>query len=54
VVTEGVFGNNDGGILVMKGAIQREVIEADPGIQEGLLEFQIKELYIAKGAFCEK
>jgi uncharacterized protein YciI len=54
VVTEGVFGNNDGGILVMKGAVQREVIEADPGIQEGLLEFQIKELYIAKGAFCEK
>jgi uncharacterized protein YciI len=54
VVTEGIFGDTDGGILVMKGAVQREVIEADPGIQEGLLEFQIKELHIAKGAFCEK
>jgi len=54
VVAEGIFGDNEGGILVMKGDIQRDVIESDPGIQEGLLEFKILQLYIAKGAFCEK
>jgi uncharacterized protein YciI len=54
VVTEGIFGDNDGGILVVKGEMERSVIESDPGVQEGLLEFDIKQLYIAKGAFCEK
>jgi uncharacterized protein YciI len=54
VVTEGFFGTGDGGILVMKGDVQKELIEADPGIQEDLIQFQIKKLFIAKGAFCEK
>jgi uncharacterized protein YciI len=54
VVTEGFFGTGDSGILVMKGDVQKEVIEADPGIQEDLIQFQIKKLFIAKGAFCEK
>lgn len=54
VVTEGIFGEGDGGILVMKGDVQKELFEADPGVQEDLIQFQIKKLYIAKGAFCEK
>jgi uncharacterized protein YciI len=54
VVTEGIFGDYDGGILVMRGEMDKSVIESDPGVVEGLLEFQIKKLYIAKGAFCEK
>jgi uncharacterized protein YciI len=54
VVTEGFFGTGDGGILIMKGDVQKELIEADPGIQEDLIQFQIKKLFIAKGAFCEK
>jgi uncharacterized protein YciI len=54
VVTEGFFGTGDGGILVMKGDVQKELIEADPGIQEDLIQFQTKKLFIAKGAFCEK
>jgi uncharacterized protein YciI len=54
VVTEAIFGENDGGILIMKGDLQKEVIEADPGLQEGLIDIQMKQLYIAKGAFCEK
>ena len=54
LVTEGIFGENEGGILVIKGDLQPEVIESDPGVQEGLLHFQIKKLFIAKGAFCER
>ena len=54
VVAEGTFGENEGGILVMKGEIQSEVIENDPAVREGLLEPNRKQLYIAKGAFCEK
>jgi uncharacterized protein YciI len=54
VVTEGIFGDHDGGILVMKGDVQREIFETDPGVQEGLIELDIKKLYIAKGSFCEK
>ena len=26
----------------------------DPAIQKGLIEYETKQLYIAKGAFCEK
>lgn len=54
VVAEGVFGDFDGGILVLRGDLQKEVIESDPAIQEGLLIADFKTLWIAKGAFCEK
>ncbi len=54
VIAEGIFGDREGGILVMKGDLQREVIEFDPAVQEGLLELDFKQLYIAKGSFCEK
>jgi uncharacterized protein YciI len=53
VVTEASFGEGSGGILVLKGELQQEVIEADPGVQQGLVDFQLKKLYIAKGSFCE-
>jgi uncharacterized protein YciI len=54
VITEATFGGLDGGILVMKGELQQEVIIADPAIAEGLFEPDFKKLWIAKGAFCEK
>jgi uncharacterized protein YciI len=54
VVTEGVFGNHEVGILVMRGEVRPEVFENDPGVQQGLLDIKIKQLYIAKGTFCEK
>lgn len=54
VVTEGIFGVYDGGILVLKSEIEKEKLEADPAVQDGLLELEIKQLWIAKGAFCEK
>jgi uncharacterized protein YciI len=53
VIMEGIFGENDGGVLVMKGDIKPEVFESDPGVQEGLIDLTIKKLFIAKGSFCE-
>lgn len=54
IIAEGIFGEYDGGILILKGELQPEVIEADPGVQETLLQFEIKKLWVAKGSFCEK
>lgn len=54
VLAEGSFGPNDGGILILKGDLQTDVIDLDPGVQAGLLQTDLKKLWIAKGAFCEK
>jgi uncharacterized protein YciI len=54
VLVEGNFGDHEGGIVVIRGELQRAVIEHDPGVQEGLFAVDIKTLWIAKGAFCEQ
>jgi uncharacterized protein YciI len=54
VVTEAIFGEHDGGIVVMKGKVTKEIFEADPAVQDGLIELTMKQLYIAKGSFCEQ
>jgi uncharacterized protein YciI len=54
VVTEAIFGEHDGGILVMKGDVTKDIFESDPAVQDGLVELTIKQLYIAKGSFCEQ
>lgn len=54
VIAEGTFGESEGGILIMKGKVQSEVIDNDPAVREGLLETWVKDLYVAKGSFCEK
>ncbi|GHM99715.1 hypothetical protein WSM22_12050 [Cytophagales bacterium WSM2-2] len=54
VIAEGIFGDYDGGILIMKGDLDPKVIENDPAVREGFLEIEIKKWYVAKGAFGEK
>ena len=54
VIAYGSFGGEDGGVLVMKGDVQQEVILQDPAVTAALFEPEFKKLYIAKGAFCEK
>jgi uncharacterized protein YciI len=54
VIAHASFGGLDGGILVMKGDLQQEVILKDPAVDGGLFEPDFKKLWIAKGAFCEK
>lgn len=53
VIAEGSFGAEEGGILIMNGDFQQEVIERDPAVQKGFMEFDFKKLFIAKGSFCE-
>jgi uncharacterized protein YciI len=54
VITASSFGGLDGGVLVMKGEVQQEVILQDPSVIAGLFEPEFKKLWIARGAFCEK
>ncbi|MCU0398148.1 MAG: YciI family protein [Cyclobacteriaceae bacterium] len=54
VITEGTFGEQEGGILILKGEVQAEVFENDPSIKGGTMLFEVKKLWIAKGSFCEK
>jgi uncharacterized protein YciI len=54
VITEGIFGEVDGGILVVNGELTQHIIENDPAVSQGLLVADVKKLWIAKGAFCEK
>jgi uncharacterized protein YciI len=53
VLVEGIFGDHEGGIMIIRGDLQQAVIEHDPGVQEGLFALDIRTLWIAKGAFCE-
>lgn len=53
VIIEGIFGDNDGGIIIMKGDVSPQLFETDPGVTEGLIELETKKLYIAAGSFCE-
>jgi len=54
VITESTFGDEEGGIFIVNGEITSEAIQSDPAVQQGFLVAEIKELWIAKGAFCEK
>jgi uncharacterized protein YciI len=54
IVTEAIFGPNDGGILIVRNELPPDAFSSDPGVQQGLLDVQIKKLYIARSSFCEK
>lgn len=53
VITEGIFANRDGGIMIMRGDVDRNLIESDPAMAELLFEIDIKPLWVLKGSFCE-
>ena len=54
IVTEAIFGPNDGGILIVNGELPADAFSKDPGVQQGLLHVDVKKLYIARTSFCEK
>ncbi len=54
VVSESIFGPRDGGILILKGEVDADLMNSDPAVEAGLVEVQQKNLYIAKGSFCEE
>lgn len=54
VISEGIFGPNEGGILIVRDSVGSDIFADDPGVQQGLLNVDVKRLYIAKGSFCEE
>lgn len=54
IVTEATFGPNEGGILIVRSNLASDAFANDPGVQQGLLDVQVKRLYIARSSFCEK
>jgi hypothetical protein len=53
-IHQGNFGDKEGGILVLKADAAKETVEADQAVKEGVVKYEMKKLYIAKGSFCEK
>lgn len=53
VIAEGIFPNRDGGILVMRGDVDRNLIEADPSMADAVFTIDFKKLWVMKGSFCE-
>lgn len=53
VVAEGIFPNWDGGILVMRGDVDRNLIEEDPSMADAVFTIDFKKLWVMKGSFCE-
>ncbi len=53
IVTEAIFGPNEGGVLILKGELPTDAFSNDPGVQQQLLDVQMKKLYVAKTSFCE-
>lgn len=54
VIAEGVFGEQQGSIIVLKADVTKETIESDAAVKFGVIQADMKKLYIAKGSFCEK
>ncbi|MBI3003991.1 MAG: hypothetical protein HYY49_01080 [Ignavibacteriales bacterium] len=54
VMAEGILGEKKGGILVVKGTLDEELLKKDPAVQQGVLKPTLKRIWIAKGSFCEK
>ena len=52
IITAGFFGDREG-IVVLREKVAKEILEADPTVKSGHLTMDIKDLYIAKGSFCE-
>lgn len=54
LIASGIFGDQDGALVVMKGQTGQELWLEDPAVKEALFIPEVKKLYIAEGAFCEK
>jgi len=52
VLTEGIFGNNDGGIIIFDQEPDRSVIMQDPTVIEGIFIPEFMTIWLADGSFC--
>lgn len=54
VLLEGFFDNSDGGIMIMSGEVEDDVLLQDPSVKNGLVQPDPKKIWVVKGSFCEK
>jgi len=54
LIMAGYFASNEGGVLVLKDASGMDKIKSSEVANSGAITFEFKELWIAKGSFCEK
>ena len=48
------FGGEQGDIIISRQPVEENILVNDPSISKGLMRFNKKVLWIAKGSFCEK
>lgn len=53
LIMAGHFGSGDGGILVLKSKEGIDLVKSSEAYSVGNKAFEFKELWIAKGSFCE-
>jgi uncharacterized protein YciI len=53
LVTFASFGDDDGDILIAASTVDETILIHDPAIVAGLIQFEKKKIFIAKGSFCE-
>lgn len=54
LIMAGYFASNEGGVLVLKSDSGIEKIKSSTAANTGTITFEFKELWIAKGSFCEE
>ena len=52
VIAQGLFVPNDGGVLILKGEADKNLIMKDPTVMEGMLYPEFREIWLAQGSFC--
>ena len=52
VLMEGIFDNDDGGIIIFNEPVEKDLIMEDPTVLEGMIIPEFKTIWIADGSFC--
>lgn len=53
VLFEGIFSNDDGGIMVFDNPVDEELFLKDPTAVEGMILPEVRKIWIAEGSFCK-
>ncbi len=54
LIMAGYFASDEGGVMVLKDDSSVEMIKLSEVANSGAISFEFKELWIAKGSFCEE
>ena len=53
VLFEGIFSNDDGGIMVFDNPVDKALLTNDPSAIEGMIIPEVKKIWMAEGSFCK-